>query len=95
MFIKCLILVEAKVAVEIVVEKKQNVVVPVAKKVTPSKVKAAAPAVIVIPATPSPSKVVPESPLKKSQVVAKEKIALAIASTSTATPPTRATRSKK
>lgn len=82
---------EAKVAVEIVVEKKQNVVVPVAKKVTPAKVKAAA----AVPATPSPSKVVPESPLKKGQVVAKEKIAPAIASTSTATPPTRATRSKK
>lgn len=80
----------SKIAVEIVVEKKQNVVVPVAKKVTPAKVKPA-----VIPTTPSPSKVVPESPLKKGQVVAKEKIAPAIASTSTATPPTRATRSKK
>ncbi|CAO1392386.1 unnamed protein product [Diamesa serratosioi] len=85
--------VEAKVAVEIVVEKKQSVVVPVVKKVTPSKVKAVA--AVVVPATPSPSKVVPESPLKKGQVVAKEKIAPAIASTSTATPPTRATRSKK
>ncbi|CAO1391176.1 unnamed protein product [Diamesa tonsa] len=73
-------------------EKKQNLVVPVVKKVTPAKVKAAAASV---PTTPSPSKVVPESPLKKGQVVAKEKIAPAIASTSTATPPTRATRSKK
>ena len=87
---------EAKVAVEIVVENKQNVVVPVAKKVTPSKVKAAvAAAVVVVPATPSPSKLVPESPLKKGQVMTKDKIAPAIASTSTATPPTRATRSKK
>ena len=65
--------------------------VPVVKKVTPSKVKAA----VTLPATPSPTKVVPESPLKKGQVIAKEKVAPAVASTSTATPPTRATRSKK